>query len=106
MNKVLHNVGLPNEVGQSLCPGKKCLPMSERLRQFTDEGFPLDTLAAGGYSYDLIDSVDCDLNVDFHIGFMEQAEIALHKAVEPAAKKVEEPKKVDDTSVTDNKPTE
>ena len=77
--------------------------MSERIRLYTDEGFPLDMVGQGQTSYDLVDSVDVDLNVDFHLGFMEQAEIALHKALEPA-RKVEDKK--DPEPIKDPEPTE
>lgn len=95
---------MPDGVCKPLCPGKKFIPMSERVRMYTDEGFPLDTLSEGQMSYDLVDSVDVDLNVDFHVGFMEQAEITLRKAVEPA-RKIEE-KKDDVSTPSVEQPTE
>lgn len=103
MSRIARNQNLPEGAYKPLCAGKKFISMSERVRMYTDEGFPLDMLGQGQTSYDLVDSVDVDLNVDFHLGFMEQAEIALHKAAEPA-RKVEDKKDLEPT--LDSEPTE
>ncbi len=90
---IIRNCNLPEDHFVQLRPNVDFVPMSERIRAFVDESQALDT--TNDFSFDTADAVSVDPNVDFHIGFMEAAEAALHAAGDSPANSRQ---KVDDKS--------
>ena len=105
MSKVIvRNCNVPDDFFESLRPLVHFVPMSERIRAFVDEAQALDT--TNDFSFDASDAVSVDPNIDFHIGFMESAEMALRASGDsPANGRQKVDDKSIDSSFTTDEPT-